>query len=44
MSEDVNQTKGSTAEWLIPLAAVATVFVMLVPVRHLFSISFSQRA
>src|SRR5256885_2011002 len=32
MSEDVNQTKGSTAEWLIPLAAVATVFVMLVPV------------
>src|SRR6267154_2371854 len=32
MSEDVNQTKGSAAEWLIPVAAVATVFVMLVPV------------
>src|SRR5256886_1009735 len=32
MSGDVNRTKGSTAEWLIPLAAVATVFVMLVPV------------
>ena len=32
MSEELNKTKNSVAEWLVPLAAVATVFVMLVPV------------
>src|SRR5579871_3924622 len=32
MSEENMQKKGSSAEWLVPVAAVATVFVMLVPV------------
>jgi flagellar biosynthesis protein FlhA len=32
MSEEKVIGKGSPAEWLVPLAAVATVFVMLVPV------------
>lgn len=32
MSDELNPTKASTAEWLVPIAAVATVFVMLVPV------------
>src|SRR5215470_4738680 len=32
MSEELAPRKNSIAEWLVPLAAVATVFVMLVPV------------
>src|SRR5215470_8928932 len=35
MSEELAPRKNSIAEWLVPLAAVATVFVMLVPMPAL---------